>query len=86
MDVDVDRLARMLAGRMAAIVPAGFQVEAAEVSLWYSAEDGRFPGQLGNYRVGHAGTWVRDKFEAHGDTAAERITGVAALGRGRGRV
>jgi hypothetical protein len=78
MDVDPDRLAVMLASRMTAIVPAGFRVEAADGMLWYSAEDGRFPGQLGDYRIGRAGTFVRDNFEAHGETAAERITGVAA--------
>jgi hypothetical protein len=78
MDVDVDDLARMLAGRMAAVVPAGFRVEAADGRLWYSAADGRFPGQLGDYRVGQAWTYVRDNFEAHGETAAERITGMAA--------
>jgi hypothetical protein len=49
MDVDVDSLTQMLAARMAAIVPAGFRVEASDGMLWYSAEDGRFPGQLGDY-------------------------------------
>jgi hypothetical protein len=78
MDVDVDRLTQMLAARMAAIVPAGFRVEALDGMLWYSAEDGRFPGQLGDYRVGRAGSHVRDNFEAHGETAGERIAGVAA--------
>jgi spore coat protein CotH len=80
MDVDVDSLARMLAGRMTAVVPDGFRVEAADGMLWYSAEDGKFPGQLGDYRVGMAGTYVRDNFAAHGDTAAERIEGAAAQG------
>lgn len=78
MDVDVDSLTQVLAARMAAIVPDGFRVEASDGMLWYSAEDGRFPGQLGDYRPGQAGSHVRDNFEAHGETAAERIAGVAA--------
>ena len=63
---------------MAAIVPAGFHVEAADGMLWYSADPGRFPGQLGNYRVGRSGTYVRENFDAHGQTDEERIAGVAA--------
>jgi hypothetical protein len=34
MDVDVDSLARMLAGRMTAVVPDGFRVEATDGMLW----------------------------------------------------
>jgi hypothetical protein len=78
VDVDADRLTQVLAARMAAIVPAGFRVEASDGMLWYSAEDGRVPGQLGDCRVGQAGSYVRDNFEARGETAAERIVGVAA--------
>lgn len=51
---------------MAAIVPDGFHVEAAAGMLWYSADEGRFPGQLGNYQVGRAGTHVQGNFTAHG--------------------
>ncbi|HUC25789.1 MAG TPA: hypothetical protein VMA73_24030 [Streptosporangiaceae bacterium] len=49
MDVDADRLTDILAGRLAAIVPDGFRVRACDGALWYSAEPGRFPGQLSNY-------------------------------------
>jgi len=76
--VDLDKLTLILAGRMAEIVPAGFHVEAADGMLWYSADPGRFPGQLGNYRVGRSGTYVRENFDAHGQTDEERIAGVAA--------
>jgi hypothetical protein len=30
------------------------------------------------YQLGSAGTYVRDKIRAHGDTAGERVAGVAA--------
>jgi|SRR5579864_7340287 hypothetical protein len=63
---------------MAAIVPAGFHVEAGDGMLWYSADEGRFPGQLGNYGVGKSGTFVRDKFDGHGGTVADRLAGAAA--------
>jgi hypothetical protein len=45
VDVDVNALTVILAARLAAIVPAGFYIEAADGMLWYSAEEGRFPGE-----------------------------------------
>jgi hypothetical protein len=74
--VDLSKLTVSLADRMTAIVPDGFHVEAAEVMLWYSADKGRFPGQAGNYQVGRSGTYVRDNFNAHGQTDEDRIAGV----------
>jgi hypothetical protein len=68
VDVDPEKLTALLAGRLAAIVPAGIRVEAADGMLWYSHSGG----------PGRAGTYVRDNFEAHGDTAEERLTGVSA--------
>ena len=56
MAVDVDRLTAILADRLSAIVPAGFHVEADDGMLWYSADQGSFPGQSGDYRVGRAYT------------------------------
>ena len=76
--MNLDKLTLVLAARIAAIVPAGFHVKAADGMLWYSADPGRFPGQLGNYRVGRSGTYVRDNFNAHGETDQDRIAGVAA--------
>ena len=78
VDVDEDKLAIVLAARMAAIVPAGFHVQAADGMLWYSADEGRFPGQLSNYCVGKSGTFVRDNFDGHGDRAEDRLAGAAA--------
>jgi hypothetical protein len=78
VDVDLSKLTVILADRMAAIVPNGFHVEAAEGMLWYSADEGRFPGQAGNYRVGRSGTYVRDNFNAHGRSEDDRIAGIAA--------
>ncbi len=45
VDVDADRLTPVLASRLAAIVPEGFQVEASGGMLRYSADHARFPGQ-----------------------------------------
>jgi len=78
MDVDADRLTETLASRLTAILPDGFHVEASDGMLWYSADEGRFPGQLSNYDVGRVGTHVRDNLEAYGDTAEERVAGIAA--------
>jgi hypothetical protein len=78
VDVDLSKLTVILADRMAAIVPDGFHVEAAVGRLQYSADKGRFPGQLGNYQVGTAGTYVRDNFNAHGQNDEDHIAGVAA--------
>lgn len=75
--MDVDRLTGLLAGRLAAIVPPGFHVEAADGMLWYSADQGRFPGQQGDYRSGRAGTHVRAGLGIHGDTEAENLIGIA---------
>ncbi|HEY6294232.1 MAG TPA: hypothetical protein VIX15_01085 [Streptosporangiaceae bacterium] len=75
--MDLDQLTAVLADRLAAVVPAGFHVAAADGMLWYSAEEGRFPGQSGNYRVGQAGTHVRDNFGAYGASDEENIVGVA---------
>ena len=59
-------------------MPDGFHVRAADGMLWYSADDGRFPGQLSNYNTGSMGTYVRDNLQAHGDTVEEQVAGVAA--------
>jgi hypothetical protein len=76
--MDADALTALLAGRLAAIVPAGFHVQARDGMLWYSADQGRFPGQQGDYRTGQAGTYVRDNLGVYGDTDADGVTGVAA--------
>lgn len=76
--MDLDKLTLILASRMAAIVPPGFHVQAADGMLWYTADPDRFPGQMGNYRVGKSGTYVRDNFDAHGQTDEDRVAGVAA--------
>jgi len=78
VDVDVDKLTQVLARRLAAIVPTGFHVAASNGMLWYSAARGRFPGQAGDYQTGMSGTDVRVNFEVHGQSAGERVAGVAA--------
>jgi hypothetical protein len=75
--VDLDDLTVILADRLAAIVPAEFHVEAVGGVLWYSADDGRFPGQSGDYRAGNSDTDLRTNFSGHGRTDEDRIVGVA---------
>ncbi len=82
MDVDLHRLTRALAARMAAIIPAGFYVEAGDGMLWYSAEEGRFPGQAGDYCVGRSGTFVRANSEGYGQPDEDAVAEVAALALG----
>jgi hypothetical protein len=74
--VNPDRLAVALADRLVPMVPAGPIVTAADGMLWYTAEPGQFPGQSGGYRVGRAGTYIRDNFSAHGTSDEERAVGV----------
>lgn len=68
MDVDLDRLTAVLAGRLGAIVPAGIHVEAAAGMLWYSADQ----------VAGRSGTHVAENFHTHGHTDEQRLVGVAA--------
>jgi hypothetical protein len=76
--VDPDKLTVILAARLAAIVPDGFHVRAADGMLWYSCDEGRFPGQVNNYRPGGSGTYVRHNFDAYKDDSdADRIAYVA---------
>lgn len=75
--MDVDRLTAALADRLSAIVPAGFHVAATDGMLRYSAEEGRFPGQSGDYRPGTASSYVRDNFGVYGSSDEENIVGVA---------
>jgi hypothetical protein len=78
VDVDADRLTGALAGRLAAIVPEGFHVEASDGMLWYSADRGRFPGQRGDYRTGTAGSHVSANFGVRDQAVTERVASVAA--------
>jgi len=77
VDADLDALTVLLADRLATVVPAGFYVKAADGMLRYTCDEGRFPGQQGNYHCGEAGTFVRDNFGLHGETEADNIVGAA---------
>jgi hypothetical protein len=57
MGVDPDGFAALLAARLAAIVPAGFHVTLEDDILWFRSDDGRFPGQQGDYHTGSTGIW-----------------------------
>ena len=72
--MDAAELTELLADRLAAIVPPGFHVQAADAMVWYSADPGRFPGQQGDYRVGQAGTHVQADPD---ETDAENLAGIA---------
>jgi hypothetical protein len=74
MALDPDRLAAMLAARLAAIVPDGFHVTLEDDMLWFRSDEGRFPGQLGNYRTGSTGIWPHEDFTL----CLERNEGTAA--------
>jgi len=60
MDVDPDRFVALLAARLAAIVPDGFHVTLEGDMLWFRSDQGRFPGQRGDYNTGSAGIWPRE--------------------------
>jgi len=75
--MDLERFAAVLADRFSEIVPAGFHVAAADGMLWYRTDEGRFPGQLGNYRVGQSGSHIRSNFGVYGESDEENIVGVA---------
>ena len=70
MTVDPDKLTEILAARLAAIVPHGIHVRAADGMLWYSC-GGRFPSDVNSYRPGQSGTFVRGNFEAHPEDASD---------------
>jgi hypothetical protein len=76
VEVDADRFAGLLAGRLAAVVPEGFQVTLEGDMLWFRSEEGRFPGQQGDYRVGSSGIWPQEdlrtclEFEGAGEECA----------------
>jgi len=76
-DVDLDALTVILADRLTAIAPAGFYVEADAGMLRYTCDEGRFPGQQGNFHVGEAGVPVRENFGLYGETEADNIVGAA---------
>jgi hypothetical protein len=69
--VDPDKLTAVLATRLAAIVPDGFEVRAEDGMLWYTYAAGQFPGQLNRYNAGGAGTYVRDNFDASREDSSD---------------
>ena len=71
--MDLNRFSAALADRLAAIVPGGFHVAAADGMLWYSAEAGG---------IGRAGTYVRDNFGVYGPSDEDNIVGVAVQALG----
>lgn len=70
----------MLAAQMTAIIPDGFRVDSADGMLWYSAEEGRFPGQSGDYQQpGCSGTAVRVNLEGGSRADDSALARIAAL-------
>jgi hypothetical protein len=60
--VDADRFAALLAARLAAIAPDGFHVTLEDDMLWFRSDEGRFPGQQGNYDAGSTGIQPQEDF------------------------
>jgi hypothetical protein len=80
MDVDADGFAALLAARLAAIVPDGFRVSLEDDMLWFRSDQGRFPGQQGDYNAGSTGIWPQEDFMTcteHEGTAEECAADVA---------
>lgn len=75
--MNLNFLTAVLADRLSRVIPDGFYVAAADDMLLYSAEQGMFPGQSGDYHVGQAGTYVRANFGVYGTSDEENIVGVA---------
>src|SRR5580700_4031652 len=80
--MNLDHLTAVLARRLSVIVPAGFHVVAEDGMLWYSAEQGRFPGQSGDCRAGRAGTYIRANYDVYGASDEENVVGVAVQALG----
>lgn len=74
MELDPDRFAAALAARLAAVVPDGFYVTLEDDMLWFRSQEGRFPGQLGDYRTGSSGIWPQEDLTL----CLERNEGTAA--------
>jgi hypothetical protein len=62
MAAAADRFAALLAARLAAIVPDGFHVTLEGDMLWFRSDEGRFPGQQGDYQTGSVGIWPQEDF------------------------
>lgn len=80
MEVDPNGFAVLLAARLAAIVPDGFQVTLEDDMLWFRSDEGRFPGQQGDYDAGSVGIWPHEDFHTcleYEDTAEECAADVA---------
>lgn len=76
--MDTDGLVRALADRFRAVVPDGFHVTSgSDGTVWFSCDEGRFRGQLGNFQPGTAGTPLRHNLLTVAGTPAERISAAA---------
>ena len=72
--VDVDGLVEELADRFRSVVPDGFHVAVGSDGIvWFSCDDGRFPGQRGDFKPGTAGTHLRSNLLTVPGTDAERV-------------
>jgi hypothetical protein len=75
VEVDTNKLAVMLASRLAAIAPAGFHVDACDREIWYSCSADE--GQLSDFNFGSAASDVAEHFSEYGATDEERTVAVA---------
>jgi hypothetical protein len=75
--MELNYLTAVLADRLSKIIPDGFRVAATDGMLRYSAEEGKFPGQSGDYCTGQGGTYVRANWGVYGSSDGENIVGIA---------
>jgi hypothetical protein len=75
--VNVERFAEVLADRLAAVTPDGFQVRYRDGLLRYTCDEGRFPGQTGDYQPGSSGTYALENFGTYGEAEEDNLAGLA---------
>ena len=76
--MDADGLVRELADRFRAVVPPGFRVAVGSGGVVrFSCDEGRFPGQLGDFQPGTAGTRLRSNLVDVPGSPVERVEAAA---------
>ncbi len=77
--MDADAVTQELADRFRSVVPEGSHLEVgSDGTVWLcSCDEGRFPGQQGDFKPGMAGTHLRSNLRAVSATDAERAVAAA---------
>lgn len=80
--MDPATIASLLVDRLTKIVPDGFYVAFDGKMIWYTAEEGRFPGQQNTYEVGKSGDHFIANLTLPDDAFEDRVTEAARLALG----